>query len=535
MTDLLLGVDVGTYSSKGVLVQPDGTVLRTCVEGHEMSIPYAGWAEQDADVIWWGDLVKICGRLLDGSPYTGEDVGGVAVSAIGPCMLPIDEEGKPLRPGILYGVDTRASQEIQYLNQKYGEEAIFEFSGMVLSSQAVGPKVLWMRNHESDLWGKVNTIMTASSYLVLRLTGEKVIDRHTASHYVPLIDIRTLEWSDRFADEIVDISKLPRLGWSDELAGTIHREGAKATGLKVGTPVAVGAVDALSEAISVGVVTPGDLMIMYGSTAFFILVLGSPIPDRRLWTVAGAYEGQYALAAGMATTGSLTRWFRDELAQDLPEETAYDSLFASAEGVQPGSGGLIVLPYFSGERTPLNDPDARGLITGLTLAHSRRHLYRAVLEGIAYGIRHNIETFRDIGASVKRVVAVGGGTKSKTWLQIVSDVAGLSQILPTQTIGASYGDAFLAGLAAGVLQRDDIHRWVRPGSVVNPNSAHNATYEAYYSDYLSLYQRNREIMHRLSAREKPQSHRLAPPSSALEEHQPRGDESSADGPDHPAE
>jgi xylulokinase len=500
MSDLLLGIDIGTYSSKGVLVEPNGEVLKTSVVDHEMSIPHPGWAEQDADAIWWGDLIKICAQLLDGKPYRGEDVGGVAVSAIGACMLPMDKEGKPLRPGILYGVDTRASQEIKFLNQKYGDEEIFEFSGMVLSSQAIGPKILWMRNHEPDLWEKVNLITTASSYLVYKLTGQKVIDRHTASHYVPLLDMHSLEWSDRFSDEIVDITKLPRLAWSDELAGAIHQEGANSTGLKVGTPVAVGAVDALSEGISVGVVNPGDLMIMYGSTAFFILVLDTPIPDKRLWTVAGAYAGQYDLAAGMATTGSLTRWFRDELAKELPDGLAYETLFASIEDVRPGSGGIIVLPYFSGERTPLNDPNARGVIAGLTLAHTRNHLYRAVLESVAYGIRHNIETFGDIGADVKRVVAVGGGTKSKTWLQIVSDVVGIGQVVPELTIGASYGDAFLAGLASGILDRADIHRWVKPGHSIDPDSDQQAIYDDYYADYLALYRQTKDILHRLSSR-----------------------------------
>jgi xylulokinase len=223
----------------------------------------------------------------------------------------------------------------------------------------------------------------------------------------------------------------------------------------------------------------------------------APHPDPLLWTVAGVFKGQYNLAAGMATTGSLTRWFRDELARDLPEETAYASLFAEAETIPPGAEGLLLLPYFSGERTPLNDPQARGVIAGLTLAHKREHLYRAVLESVAYGIRHNIETFQSIGADVRRVVAVGGGTKSRAWLQIVSDVAGISQEVPQLTIGASYGDAFLAGLAAGLLQRSDLTSWVRPGSKVRPNSRHKAAYDSLYADYRLLYERTRDIVHRL--------------------------------------
>jgi xylulokinase len=374
---------------------------------------------------------------------------------------------------------------------------------MTLSSQAIGPKILWMRRHEPELWKQVDHITTASSYLVYQLTGEKVIDRHTASHSMPLIDIHTLEWSDRFAEEIVGLEKLPRLAWSDEVAGTVHSAGAAATGLIVGTPVAVGAVDALSEAISVGAVHPGDLMIMYGSTAFFILVLPAPRPDRRMWTVGGAFSGQYNLAAGMATTGTLTRWFRDELAPDLPQETAYDSLFAAAAKVDPGSGGLLVLPYFSGERTPINDPQARGVIAGLTLSHTRAHLFRAVLEGVGYGIRHNIETFRSNGADVRRILAVGGGTKGSVWLQIVSDITGIPQLVAANTIGASYGDAFLAGLATGAVSRDDLGHWVVPGRTIEPDLQLRDHYARYYSNYLSLYEQTREIVHDIASIDRP--------------------------------
>ena len=211
-------------------------------------------------------------------------------------------------------------------------------------------------------------------------------------------------------------------------------------------------------------------MIMYGSTAFFILVLNQPVPDPRMWTVSGAFDGQYNLAAGMATTGSLTRWFRDELARDLSQSEAYEILFQDAENIEPGAGGLLMLPYFSGERTPINDPDARGVIAGLSLAHTRNHIFRAILEGIGFGIRHNIDTFNDIGAGVKRVVAVGGGTKSKKWMEIVSSIAGITQIIPELTIGASYGDAFLAGMATGKLSLSDLNEWVKIKTEIAPNS-----------------------------------------------------------------
>ncbi len=497
MAELLLGIDVGTYSSKAVLVEPDGKVIRTETVEHTIDIPQPGWAQQDADSVWWGDVIKLCRKILDGSPYTGEDVAAMALSAIGPCMLPLDASGKPLRPGILYGVDTRAAFEIDYLNSKYNEKELYNFCGMALTSQSVGPKILWMKNNEPDLWKKVDHITTASSYLVYKLTGERVIDRHTASHFMPLIDIRNLEWSDRFSAEIVEINKLPILKWSHELAGLVNKLGAQATGLKPGTPVAVGAVDALSEAVSVGVVNPGDLMIMYGSTTFFILVLSEQIFDKRMWSVAGAFPSQYCLAAGMATTGSLTRWFRDEFARELPEENAYPILFSEAEMVEPGAGGVILLPYFSGERTPINDPKAKGVIAGLTLSHTRAHVYRAILEGVAYGIRHNLETFQSINAKVNRVVAVGGGTQSKTWLQIVSDATAMEQIVPEQTIGASYGNAFLAGLAIGTLKMSDLSLWVRTKYTVIPNQANQEIYQRHYLSFLNLYENSKDIVHQL--------------------------------------
>ena len=271
----------------------------------------------------------------------------------------------------------------------------------------------------------------------------------------------------------------------------------KLPGLKVGTPVAVGAVDALSEALSVGVCEPGDLMIMYGSTTFFILVLDQPLPDERVWTTAGAFRGQYALAAGMSTTGSLTRWFRDAFAKELPKKDAYRTLFEGAKRVQAGSDGLLLLPYFSGERTPINDPKARGVIAGLSLSHTRDHLFRATLEGVAYGIRHNLETFKGIGAKVKRLVAVGGGTQGNTWVQIVSDVTGAIQELPKVSVGASYGNAFLAGCAAGKLSHDNLADWVKADKQIEPEVNTKALYDERYPLFLELYERTREVVHEL--------------------------------------
>ena len=272
MGRLLLGVDVGTSSAKGVLTEPDGTVVARATVQHQMDVPRPGWAEQDADAVWWSSLVGVLDGLFQGTDRTADEVAGVGISAIGPCMVPLDRGGRALRPGILYGIDTRATREIADLERELGVESIRASSRMDLSSQAVGPKILWYRRNEPELWERTRAITTASSYLVRRLTGRLVIDHHQAAHYLPLYDPDARSWSDAYADLVAPAALLPELAWCDEVAGEVTHDAAAQTGLRAGTPVVVGGVDALLEALSVGVRRPGELMIMYGSTAFFILV-----------------------------------------------------------------------------------------------------------------------------------------------------------------------------------------------------------------------------------------------------------------------
>lgn len=502
---LLLGVDVGTYSTKGVLCSPEGDVLASHTIEHGLSLPRPGWAEHDPEAIWWGEVAAVCRELLNGE-YADDDIGAVGVSAIGACVLPVDAAGKPLRQGILYGIDTRAGDQIAKLNDQFGEEPLFALGGMALTSQAIGPKIQWMREQEPGVYAQAATFMTASSYIVMRLTGERVMDKHTASYYNPLIDLENLTWDDRFAAPIVEIDRLPRLAWSNEIAGEVTAEAASETGLRPGTPVSVGTVDAAAEAISVGVSQPGDMMAMYGTTMFFILVTDRPVPDPRMWATAYCLPGLYDVAGGMSTSGALTRWFRDEFAQsELAAEAAggpnaYAALAALAAEIPAGAEGVICLPYFAGERTPINDSDARGIFAGLTLSHTRAHLYRAVLEGTAYGVRHNLEAMRDMGAEPKRLVAVGGGAQSRLWLQIVTDVTGVPQVIPERTVGAAYGDAFLAGLATGIVPNlNALHeQWVRTETILQPTETDRRRYNEMYRIYRDLYESSKEQMHALA-------------------------------------
>ena len=502
---VLLGVDIGTYESKGVITTLGGEVLSMQVSPHEMDIPRQGWAEHDPEEVWWGDFVSITQRLIEDSGVEPTQIAGVGVSTIAPDVLPVDRDVNPLREGaILYGVDTRAADEIVELNERIGADRIFALTGNMLSAQSTGPKVLWLKKHEPQVYREAYQFVTGATFIVARLTGNFVVDHLTGSFMLPLYDLQNLRYTTELADDIVEIERLPELRWATDVAGYVTADAAARTGLAEGTPVIVGSADASAEAVSVGVVNPGQLMLMYGSTVFMIEVVDRPVKDERLWAVPYLFPGTYAIEAGMATSGSLTRWFRDKLAVDLVqaeqagELNAYTEITREASGVPPGSEGLVVLPYFSGERTPINDPRARGVIFGLTLAHSRAHIFRAILEGISYGIQHHVDIMNRIGARPTEIVTVGGGTRSPLWLQSVSDVTQLAQKVPAVTTGAAYGDAFLAGYGVGLFDSyNDINAWLRDIRTVEPNPANAGLYQQYYDIYLELYQQTRDLMHRV--------------------------------------
>ena len=488
MTALLLGIDIGTSSSKGVLARPDGEIVAISERPHQLSLPRPGWAEHDAEKVWWADFQSICAemdRKADGP------VSAVCVSGIGPCLLPADEAGNPLRPAILYGIDTRATREIEEITELFGEEQILRRGGSLLSSQAVGPKLAWLRRNEPELWDRTRRFFMASSFIVHRLTGEYVLDHHSASQCDPLYDLAGNCWIDEWAREIAPGLPLPRLLWPGEVAGYVTREAARLTGIPAGTPVAAGTIDAWSEAVSAGVREPGDLMLMYGTTMFMVEVLKEARTHDKLWGTSGVFPGTHNLAAGMSTSGALTGWLRQ-----IAGGVAFSALLEEAAAVPPGSDGLVVLPYFEGERTPIYDPRARGLICGLTLSHGRGHLYRSLLESTAYGARHILEVMAEAGGQEPRLVAVGGGTKGGLWTQILSDVTGRPQTLPRQTIGAAYGDALLAAIAAGLA--DEATDWNPPAEVVQPNPEVRTLYDSLYSIYRELYPATRGQMHELA-------------------------------------
>ena len=488
-----LGVDIGTFETKGVLVDGDGAIVAQAALGHEMLVPQPGWAEHRPEEDWWGDFVFVTRKLLADSGVDPKAVSCVATSAIGPCMLPVDAAGAPLMNGVLYGVDTRAAAEIEELNRRIGAQVVLDRCGNALTSQSVGPKILWLRRTHPEMFDRTAKILTSTSFLVQRLTGEVVIDHYTAANFSPLYDVATQDWCFDLANDICAPEQLPRLMWSGDIAGQVSAKAAAETGLATGTPVTAGTIDAASEAVSVGVRAPGDMMLMYGSTIFIIQTTGARVQDPALWYAPWLEAGSHASMAGLATSGTLTHWFRDQMARDLSRDEAFGVLAGEAEGSPPGANGLLLLPYFSGERTPIHNPQAKGAFFGLNLTHDRGDMYRALIEGIAYGTRHVTETYAGAGQPPERVFAVGGGTKNALWLQATSDITGLDQVVREKTVGASYGDAFLAACATGAALPDDIEGWNPVARQVQ--AAPDPVYERMYGLFRQLYEQTKDIAH----------------------------------------
>lgn len=499
MSNYLLGVDIGTGSSKGVLIESvSGTVLAQSTIPHGVSLPHPGWVEQDAETIWWGEFVQIVKDLLQESGVAPRDILGVGVSGIGPCVLPVDEEFNPLRPAILYGIDTRATAEIEQYLQDLGEEEVFRRAGCELSASAVAPKILWLYNNEPEVYNKARWFLTCQNFIVARLTGKASIDNYTASTYSPIIDVEKRSWIDETTAGINPTAKLPQKYWTTEVVGGVTLQAAKTTGLQPGTPVIAGTIDAAAEAVSIGNYSVGDTMGMFGSSNSIIAITSAYTRSKTFWGLNWLFPDQYAVVGGMATVGSLTKWFLETVyrpAPDAPEQNPYAQMADLLNMSRPGANNLVALPYFEGERTPINDPIARGAFFGLTLRHTQADLYRALLEAVAFGMRHNLEKMADEDIDVKLINAVGGGAKNLGWMQLIANIADVDVRIPQGISGASYGDAILAGIGVGLYKdASQAKVWDEAALQLKPDHADVEVYDRLYSVYLDLYQQTRNLL-----------------------------------------
>lgn len=503
MKRYFLGIDVGTNESKAALIDEACRLVAFASEPHKTMNPQPGWFEHDAEEDWWGSFCRLSRRVLAESGVAPGQIGCVGLSALGCDCVPVDGDCSALCNAILYGVDSRSHREIAWLNDHYGSQAEALFGHPICSSD-VAPKILWLKNERPEVYARTAKFLTGSSYLCAKLTGQYTIDQYLAEDFMPLYHLEDQTVDEEHCALFCRPDQLAQVRHATDIAGTVTPQAAALTGLCPGTPVLVGTGDSGAEAVSTGVFQPGDIMVQLGSSCFFVYLTDRLVPESRLWPGTFIIPGVWSICAGTNTAGTLTKWFRDEIFRDLAAaeaaggENAYAAMAKAAADIPAGSDGLICLPYFAGERTPINDPFAKGMFFGLDVRHTRAHLYKAALEGIGYTIAQHFDILEENGLPVHKVMVVGGGTKNPVWLQIVADMLGRPVCTAKVTFGAAYGDAIMAALGGGAYESwADLEKVVQPNRIVQPDQAAHQLYAARKPIFQGLYQNDKGWMHQL--------------------------------------
>jgi xylulokinase len=479
---LLLGVDIGTTATKALVITSDGEVAAAAERPVDLRSPFPGWAEEDI-AQWWENVCSLMRTL------PAVDVAAVAVSGMTPCVIVLDANGSPLRPSIQQN-DARAAAEVEKLGERLDAAGVLERTGSAITQQSVGPTALWLARHEPDIWRATRTIMGSYDYVSFLLCGNRSVERNWALES-GLYDFRQDAWAEDICTAAgIDPSLLPPVRQAGDVLGEVTAEAAKATGLRAGTPVIVGSADHVASAFAAGLIEEGDLLIKLGGAGDILLTAAAPVVDHRLYLDFHLAPNTFLPNGCMAASGSFIRWFQRELGNNL----ALPDLDAEARAAGPGAGGIIALPYVLGEKTPINDPAARGAFVGLHLGHHRGHLFRAVLEGIAFGFRHHLDVFDELGLRPKRVRVSNGGARSTLWKQVTADVIGH----PLETLaidhGSALGVAFVAGKGVGTFPDwRSIESFVTVGEPVEPDLSISERYGELYRAYRDLYPALRPI------------------------------------------
>ena len=501
---LLLGTDIGTQATKTILVNLEGRVISSSFIEYGILQPRPLWAEQWPNV-WHEAVCKTIREVISKAGVEPQKILGIAISGLyGGSGIPVDKEMKPIRPCIIW-MDRRATDEVKWIKKNIDLDKLFTITGNYVDTYYGFTKMLWIKNKEPEIWKRIYKLIPPNSYVIYQLTGKIAIDYSSAGNIGGIFDLRKRRWSEELLNEMgITKSYLPQdLVESSAVVGKITKEAATITGLQEGTPVIAGGIDAAVATLSAGAFGEGDHVAMIGtSMCWGIAHDGNNLSKKLVSMPYVAYpEKMLYTFGGAATAGAIARWFRDEFGhveQELSERLGLDPfqiLDLEAEKIPPGSEGLIVLPYFMGERSPIWDSNARGAIIGLTLYHSRAHVFRAFLEGVAYALRHNMETGKEIGLKLKRnCILVGGAAKSKLWKQIFADVSGYPQV----TVGraeAPLGDALLAGIGVGAIDSyERIKDWLKFDERAEPNRANNELYGRYYARYKDIYENLKDNM-----------------------------------------
>ena len=499
---LLLGLDIGTTSTIGILIDSEGGNLATASRPSELVSLHPNWAEEDPEQ-WWSNVCAVVPELLAAAGVRASDISAVGVTGMVPTTILLDEEQRPLRDSIQQN-DARAVREIEEAKEAIDPEDFFARTGGSINQQSVAPKLRWLARHEPECLSRAKTLFGSYDYITARLTGMLSVERNWA------LEAGFMNLGGACLDEElvrlggITPAHLPPLRASHEVAGEVTRRAAAETGLAPGTAVVAGCADHIASAFVAGASQDGDLVVKFGGAGDIMLSCCEAVTDPRMFIDFHIVPGLFFTNGCMAASGSTLNWIvRHFAAAEAAEaresgRSVHALLDRRAEGIPPGAGGVVLLPYFLGEKTPLHDPQARGTLVGLGLHHGLPHVWRAALEAVAYGFRHHVDVFSEMGLSPRRVIACDGGAASDIWLQITADVLErpIQRLLHHR--GSCLGAAFVAAMGIGAV--DDwsaIDRYVRADRVFEAEPSRSRIYRDAYAVYRDLYLRLQSLYPRL--------------------------------------
>ena len=491
-----LGIDVSTTGAKALLIDDQGIVVSSATTSLPISMPQPLWSEQDPQD-WWKGTLKSIRQALEQARVGGEAVAAIGLTGQMHGLVLLDEGGHVLRPAILWN-DQRTGAQCDEIRARLGFERLVQITGNNALTGFTAPKILWVQQNEAEIYARARHILLPKDYVRYRLTGQYAMDKADGSGTL-LFDLKRRNWSSTVTEALeIPASWLPPTYEGPQVTGGLSSEAAGLTGLQAGTPVMAGGGDQAAQAVGVGAVEPGIVALTLGTSGVVFATTDAAHiePQGRLHAFCHALPGTWHFMGVMLSAAGSLQWYRDTLA---PQES-FDELLAPAAEVEAGCEGLYFLPYLTGERTPHPDPLARGAFVGLTVRHTRAHLTRAVLEGVAYGLRDSFELIKTAGkVQVRQVRVSGGGAKSALWRQILADVFDAELVTVNTTEGAAFGAALLAGVGAGAWRDvpEACKAVIRLTGSTQPQAEAVAQYEAYYQNYDQLYPALKPIFHAL--------------------------------------
>lgn len=503
MSKFLLGIDIGTTNVKSVLFNEDGTKIA------EHSIEYptyfikTGWVEQSPEK-WWEATIKTIIQVVSESKIDRKDIAAVGVSSQAPTLVPIDRDGNVLRNGLIW-MDRRSQPETDLLEKEIGSQKVKRITGNRIDPYYLSSKILWYKTNEPELYKKTYKILQINGYINYRLTGVITTDISHAS-LMGVFDIKENQWSKELAELIgYDMDLLPQVYDTTHVIGTVSEKVAKITGLSSSTAVVCGTVDGSAATLEAGAVDIGDAVEMTGTSTVLNICTDKWRDPGLLFEMYHGLKDILMICGAMSTTGASLKWYRDNLYREDDDERSVDVspfefMNKKAERAEIGSRKLIFIPYMAGERSPIWDSYARGVFFGLHLETTREEMIRAILEGSAYGLRHNIDEAKKIGVNIRELRSVGGGSKSDIWLKIKSSVLNIPIIVPDTSTGAPFGDAIIAGSGVGIYKNPGkfAKEVTKIKKVVEPNEAWNKVYNEMYEVYISLYNHTKKDLYKLA-------------------------------------